>query len=150
MKTYTLSDIRHGVATLMGEARGETYNARRGVADCILNRAAHDGSIQAACTRPWQFSSWNHTDPNYNLVTRIAKSDQLIIEIASAMHDCLIVFMEALDEHWRWLPTLSGVSGATANCTHYFDDSIAPPTWADPRKFVIKLGRLNFFSLPYP
>jgi len=58
--------------TLWGEARGESLAGQIAVAWTIRNRV-NDGNAKSwwgegytgVCQKPYQFSCWNSTDPNY-------------------------------------------------------------------------------------
>ncbi len=71
--------------TIYGEARGEKLSGREAVASTVLNRvkfAARKGSywwgssIEEVCLKPWQFSCWNKSDPNYNLILKVNLDDE--------------------------------------------------------------------------
>ncbi len=60
--------------TIWGEARGEGEQGMQAVASVVMNRVAvarEKGSywwgnnIIQVCQKPYQFSCWNRTDPNY-------------------------------------------------------------------------------------
>jgi len=116
------------------EARGEGDLARLGVAFTIINRAHNPAwwgnDIQSVIFKKWQFSSM--TAPNDpQLATWPATDDpdwMRCLELASM--------------------ALSGTAvDPVKDADSYFDDSIAPPAWATPDKFVAKLGRLNFYAV---
>jgi N-acetylmuramoyl-L-alanine amidase len=75
---YTTADLDTMARTLWAEARGEPLAGQVAVASVILNRAlrpafAHDlagaaGAVARVCKAPWQFSCWNHDDPNRPLI----------------------------------------------------------------------------------
>ena len=136
---------------LFGEARGESDDTRRAVAQVIVNRACHPhrvfGSqrglmfhenIIRVITQPCQFSCFLTSDVNYPKLF-----DPLCHESKSVWDSCLALASEAL---------LSDKSpdGLTHNSDHYFDDSIQPPSWADPAKATVTIGRLRFYRLYLP
>lgn len=71
--------------TLWGEARGEGPQGMEAVASVILNRVktaqAKGGSywwgndIISVCQKPYQFSCWNRSDPNYRVLQAVTEKD---------------------------------------------------------------------------
>lgn len=67
-------DLQVLAATIYGEARGEDFFGQQAVASVVRNRVLvarqtgrkqfGDGSYHSCCLVPWQFSCWNHNDPN--------------------------------------------------------------------------------------
>src|SRR5690349_18676751 len=53
---------------IFGEARGEEYEAKVGVGCVVRNRVGHQGKYghgyQGVILKPYQFSCFNHGDPN--------------------------------------------------------------------------------------
>ena len=136
---------------LFGEARGESDDARRAVAQVVLNRAkfAHPvfGSqpgadfaenLRRVILKPRQFSCFLPDDPNCAKLLR-----PLDHERPEVWQRCLRAAQEALANRDRQ-DTL------TANSDHYFDDSLQPPRWADPAKQTVQIGRLRFYRLYLP
>lgn len=136
---------------LFGEARGESDVALRAVAQVVLNRARHphpvfgsrpaagwEENLRRVILRPGQFSAFDPADPNYaKLLHPHATED------AAVWARCVRCAEEALAARDQ-------ADALTANSDHYFDDSIQPPSWADPAKRTAKLGRLNFYRLYLP
>lgn len=119
-------------ATIWGEARGETPEGRQGVAAVIANRAAiasayrnkmgeshplfGDGRVLTACLAPWQFSCWNHNDPNrvQILALDFSAPDEILA-------DCIAVADEFL---------ASNPPDPTHGATHYKVTSLPwPSSW---------------------
>ena len=136
---------------LFGEARGEAESALRAVAQVVLNRAAHpqavfgsraglsfEENLRRVILRPGQFSCFHPADVNYAKLLRPYEAED-----TSVWERCLRCAKQALAT-WNQKDTL------TSNSDHYFDDSIQPPSWADPAKRTVKLGRLNFLRLYLP
>jgi len=117
---------------LWREARGETDDVIKGVANVIMNRARKQfTNLISVVTKPWQFSSL--TDPKDRQLTTWPKEN---------------------DPSWLKCLTLANdlIEGTLANpvggADHYYDISMkTPPAWADENKFVAKLGRIRFFNL---
>ena len=137
---------------LFGEARGESDLARRAVAQLVLNRARNPrrlfGSkpgtdfaenLRRVILQPWQFSCFNPSDPN-----RAKLLHPLDHAEPQAWERCLRCAREALRSSD---PGKQPPDALTANSDHYFDDSIQPPSWANPAKQTVKIGRLTFYRL---
>jgi hypothetical protein len=136
---------------LFGETRGEAEQSRRAVAQVIINRARYPHPVFGSSrglsfgenlvrvlTRPRQFSCFLTGDVNYRKIF-----DPLAQPDAAAWPECLAIADELLASHAE--PDL-----LTYNSDHYFDDSIEAPSWADPAKETVKLGRLRFFRIYLP
>ena len=141
---------------LFGEARGESDLARRAVAQLLLNRARTPrrvfGSkpeadfaenLRRVILQPWQFSCFNPDDAN-----RVKLLHPLDHEEPQVWERCLRCARQALQTgDYTARQNADQRDELTANSDHYFDDSIQPPSWADPSKQTVKIGRLNFYRL---
>ena len=136
---------------VFGEARGESEDAQRAVAQVALNRAqfphpvfgsragaAWEDNLRRVLLRRGQFSSFEPADLNYPKLLRPLDSEDA--RVWARCLRCAAAALAAKEQE----DTL------TANSDHYFDDSIQPPSWADPAKRTVKLGRLNFYRLYLP
>lgn len=136
---------------VFGEARGASPEARRAVAQVIVNRARHphrvfgsrpgvplEENLRRVILQPRQFSCFLESDPNYPKLLR-----PLDYEPPQVWRHCLDTARQALAEahqpDWR-----------TLHADHYFDDSLQPPSWADPAKQTVQIGRLRFYRLYLP
>ncbi len=126
--------------TLWGEARGEGPMGMEAVACVILNRVAVAQSygsywwgndIISVCQKPYQFSCWNRSDPNYR---RLLEVNDKNIHFATALR----IARRAVSG------TLNDITNAA---THYYADTIAAPKWAIGEKPTLKLGHHIFFKL---
>ena len=125
--------------TLWGEARGEGAVGMKAVACVILNRvkiAQARGSywwgnniIQVA-QKPYQFSCWNRSDPNFRKLQAVDDGD--------------LVFATALRIARR--AAAGTLSDITDGSTHYHAAGITP-YWTKNEKPVMTLGRHIFFRL---
>ena len=141
---------------LFGEARGESDLARRAVAQLLLNRARNPrrvfGSkpgadfaenLRRVILQPWQFSCFNPDDAN-----RAKLLHPLDHEEPAVWERCLRCARQALQAgDYNAQHNADQRDELTANSDHYFDDSIHTPSWADPSKQTVKIGRLNFYRL---
>ena len=115
------------------EARGESAEGKRAVAWVIRNRALTPSwwgsGWSGVILKPFQFSSFNSSDPN--AVKWPAKGDPAWMECLNAAAE--VFEGEAQDD-------------PTRGATHYYDDSIPKPEWTRAMIPVLKVGRLNFYK----
>lgn len=123
--------------TLWGEARGEGPVGMEAVCAVILNRVAHaqekggywwGDNIISVCQKPYQFSCWNRSDPNYRKLQGITESD---IHFATALR----IARRAL---------AGTLADATGRATHYHEQSILPG-WAKGQTPTARIGRHIFY-----
>lgn len=133
-----MDDLAVLARTLFGEARGEYEKtglaAFVAVANVVLNRkesGKYGSSLAGVCLRPWQFSCWNPSDPNYPLLT----DSDLTHPLLETCHTVAKAVAEGL-----W-PDL------TKGSTHYHATTIPPPRWAHGQKPTITLGHHIFYRL---
>lgn len=114
------------------EARGESVEAKRGVAWAIRNRVTHPGwwgdTWVHVILKPWQFSSFNAGDPN---------SIKFPSETDNAWQACLVISAEVFEGQGT-----DPVLGAD----HYHDVSIEPPAWTREKKLIASIGALRFYK----
>jgi len=137
----TQHDIDILARTIYGEARGEYDHPQGGLAaliavgNVIMNRIQRGGrfgcSIAAVCLKPYQFSCWNHEDPNLQIVKAAAPPTHTTFKLCLDVADPIA--------HNRW-PDL------TQGSNHYHASSCSP-SWASPDDFKIKIGRHLFYKL---
>lgn len=122
---------------LYREARGETREARIGVAWCVRTRVERGGwwgnTYSGVLRTKWQFSSL--TDPRDPQLSVWPRSDDA-------------VFLECLD-------VAAGVIGGWLPCPFpgadsYHDTSIPPPPWAEQARKCGRSGKLIFYSVSDP
>jgi spore germination cell wall hydrolase CwlJ-like protein len=137
--TVTDTDRDILARTLWGEARGETIAGQVAVAWTIRNRV-NDGKAKSwwgegyvgVCQKPYQFSCWNKTDPNYQFLIGLKQ----------------IPFRELAQARIAADQLIDGkVSDPTCGATHYYAISMkAAPTWAAKARQTLKLGGHVFFK----
>lgn len=125
--------------TLWGEARGEGPVGMQAVACVVLNRRALalDGGpdwwgrdIIGICQKPFQFSCWNRTDPNFKKVSRVDAADA---DFACALRIARRVLTEPADD-------------ITGGATHYHARGFIP-YWAEGRASCATIGDHLFYRL---
>lgn len=137
---YGIADINNPqdimARTVWGEARGEGFDGMCAVASVIINRVkkptwwGHD--VISVCTKPWQFSCWNQSDPNREKLINVTTDDPQ--------------FKIALDISAM---AISGeLNDITLGATSYYDKRMAqPPKWAIEKTPTTIVGNHIFFMV---
>jgi N-acetylmuramoyl-L-alanine amidase len=127
------ADITFLALVLWREARGESLDVRKGIANVILNRVAKPcwwgEDAMSVCFKKWQFSSL--TDPNDKQLTTWPRAN--LIE----WQECLLIAMRAIDGELE-----NTIKGADS----YYDVSINAPKWAAKDCFVCQIGKIKFYD----
>lgn len=125
--------------TLWGEARGEGSIGMIAVCCVILNRvkiAQSQGSywwgnnIIQVCQKPYQFSCWNRSDPNFQKLQAVDESD-LYFSTARRIAQRAIA---------------GTLTDPTEGATHYHAAGITPP-WARSERPCAVIGAHVFYQL---
>lgn len=126
--------------TLWGEARGEGTAGMSAVAHVVLNRVAiaearagywWGSNIIQVCQKPYQFSAWNRSDPNFRKLQKVEKSD---LQFATALRLARRAIQNKLGDD------------QTKGATHYHAAGIAP-YWAENEKPSAVIGGHIFYKL---
>jgi N-acetylmuramoyl-L-alanine amidase len=125
--------------TLWGEARGEGDKGMEAVASVILNRvrvAETNGNywwgnnIIQVCQKPYQFSCWNRSDPNFRKLQEIDEKD--------------LYFATALRIARR--AAAGSLKDSAHGATHYHHRDIRP-YWARKEDPVAVIGNHIFYRI---
>ena len=121
------------ITTIWQEARNEPYIGKVAVGEVIRERMrrrySSDGSVAGTVGRPYQFSGWKITDPNFLPSLYIDDFDPVVVECIKA---------------W-WESILSKYSkGAVLYCN--LSTVGVRPNWAKEENVVVKIGGHTFFS----
>ncbi|MCF8495847.1 MAG: cell wall hydrolase [Alphaproteobacteria bacterium] len=136
---YRSMEIDVLARTLWGEARGEGTGGMEAVAAVILNRVKvaqererfwWGNNIIQVCQKPYQFSCWNRSDPNFRILQAVDETD---LYFATAMRIARRALAGALRD-------------PTHGATHYHARSISP-YWAREETPTAILGRHVFYRL---
>jgi spore germination cell wall hydrolase CwlJ-like protein len=130
--------------TIYGEARGESMQGKRAVGNVVVNRARNPGwwsrgvdgepddSVAAVCLKPWQFSAWNHGDPNRLKVEDVTLDNELF-------RDCYYAALAVLQDR---------AGDPTDGATSYHATSMdPPPDWAQGRAPLCRIGGHAFYDV---
>lgn len=137
---YNALEVDVLARTLWGEARGEGSAGMQAVANVILNRVkvaqGHGGqfwwgsNIIQVCQKPYQFSCWNRSDPNFQKLQAVDKND---LYFATALRIAARAVEGVLDD-------------MTYGATHYHAAGIEP-YWTRGEKPVAVIGRHIFYLI---
>ncbi len=125
--------------TLWGEARGEGTEGMHAVAAVILNRVRiaeergkywWGGNIIQVCQKPYQFSCWNRSDPNFR---KLQDADENDLYFATALRLSRRAVIGALED-------------TTEGATHYHAIGTMP-YWAKREKPTAVIGKHIFYRL---
>lgn len=147
MPPDAIPDIRVTAQTLWGEARGEDVQGMKAVASVISNRVyiarhhigkfgkAHplfgNGSFADCCLRPFQFSCWLKTDPNYAKINALKWGDPVYFEALQIASD---VYEGILPDD-------------TNGALYYYSKTMkTPPKWAIGKTPCADIGTQLFFN----
>ena len=84
-----LDDTEAAILTIYGEARGEPFDGKCGVAVVIANRAEKWGKrVKDICLQKNQFSCYLSNDPNYPKLLKIAQDFSHELLVNSALDEC--------------------------------------------------------------
>lgn len=120
--------------TMVGEARGEGHEGMEAVGNTVINRTRlqtwFGKTIQEVCLKPFQYSCWNHSDPNSQYLKDLPESDlmyQMGYGIASGL--------------------MAGTIEDITNCaTHYYRIGSPTPAWAIGKSSCAHIGHHIFFK----
>lgn len=123
------------VLTIWMEARGEGPDGMQAVAWSLINRHAagkwYSGKTLAdTCIVPFAFSCWNTGDPNRRAAMQLSGNEQILSDIAGYLQNAIT----------------GSVDDPTNGATHYIDNSIMPPAWAQEATQCAQIGRLIFYK----
>lgn len=125
--------------TLWGEARGEGTAGMQAVAGVILNRVRRaelrggywwGNNIIQVCQKPYQFSCWNRSDPNFKKLQAVDEKD--------------LYFANAVRLARRAIS--GGLEELTGGATHYHAAGTSP-YWAKGEKPSAVIGNHIFYRI---
>lgn len=130
-----LSDVELLALCIYGEARGEPYEGKCGVAHVVLNRVKrhprYGTGIKDVILKPYQFSCFLEADPNFPKLIDLAVNPYLIDERYLEIAD------GCMDEY---------IPSPVENATHYYSDTMPrAPYWITKMTYITKIGHHSFF-----
>lgn len=141
------NDILIGAITMIGEARGESYDGRIAVAHTFTNRAAEKHRrLVDVCLEPAQYSCWWGEDANAVYVRSLAES--LFLTKASLRTPTDTGLLAAC-KHLMAGVYDGDLPDNTNGATHYLTQSLLwtkPPAWTKGKSPCAVIGRHAFFA----
>lgn len=136
MPNAYIQDVFMLALVIWREARGEPHTGKIAVGYSIMNRVQRPSwwgdSVLSVVGKKFQYSSM--TDPNDKQLTFWPQpTDPRWIECLAAARD--------IYEH--------NVPNPVPGADSYFADTIPPPKWATPDKFVDKIGHHSFYNMDH-
>lgn len=138
----TSHDLDILARTIFGEARGEYGRCEGGlpaliaIANVIVNRVQEKSwygtTITSVCQKPWQFSCWNHSDPNY-VIIKERVIDHPIFMICQSVAEAVV--------KGQWPDITKG-----SNHYHATDMALLPD-WSRGHNPKVRIGRHLFYRL---
>ena len=120
--------------TIYGEARGEGLSGMQAVANVVINRVKNPSwwgsDVVSVCKKPYQFSCWNKTDPNFLKITTVTKRDPVFVT-------ALALAEKAVN---GTLPDI------TNGATHYHTTTMTPPAWSYELAMKNTIGSHIFYA----
>lgn len=139
-----LSDEQILALTLYGEARGEPHEGRIAVGSVILERVDHrdwDGkTIQEVCLKPYQFSCFLPSDPNFAKLKAIAEDWEHGLLDSAPLQKCHAVAKGLLNGVIPRDPVI-----AAHHCTQYCAID-AQPDWKKTMRLIGTVSRHEFYA----
>ncbi len=121
-------DIDILARTLFGEAESGNTQDAQAIASVIMNRVAYPNwpySVSKVCLQPWQFSCWNHNDPNR----------QRILDASGAWFEkCKKIAADAI---------AGRLVDMTHKSTHYYATYVPAPKWSKAHRPVYEVRHRN-------
>lgn len=144
-KTFLdLSDAQLLALTIYGEARGESTEGKIAVGSVILERVEHrdwDGkTIKEVCLKPWQFSCFNETDPNFPKLIYIAGHWDSEMALNHALNDCYGIAVGLLN---GTIPRTKEI--AESHATQYLRVD-CDAAWEKKMRKVVTVGKHDFYT----
>ncbi len=120
--------------TAIGEARGEMIDGMQAVMWTGMNRFNakkwfSGTTIAGTFLKRLQYDCWRPDDINFQIITNLTADAGLL---KSALNWAAGIIQSVIPDH-------------TNGATHYFDDSIDPPSWTQGAEMTVKIGRLSFY-----
>lgn len=147
----TRDDLWLTALTIFGEARGSTQQDRLAIGYIIRNRAEArswygrdvsgypDHTPAAVTQKPWQFSCWNHNDPNRTTLDELNSQGLNALQV-KPFRACLKAAVDALDGH---------EPDPTEGSTHYVTTALLgsghAPEWAEQADTYRRIGSHTYF-----
>jgi len=118
---------------IYGEARGESDEGKKAVANVVRNRLKkkswYGKSYKEVSLKPKQFSCFNQEDPNYKILTELVIFDPIYGK-------CLEIACDIINNK---------IKDNTESSTHYHTVGVLP-YWVSKMTFVKQIGNHKFYK----
>lgn len=128
MTRENIEDVDVLARTLFGEAESGNLDDAESIAAVVVNRVHYPNwpdRVSRVCLQPWQFSCWNHNDPN---------RDRILNASGRWFEQCRAVAERAVQGALR---------DRTSGATHYYATYVPEPKWARNKKPVHRVNHRN-------
>ena len=119
--------------TIYGEARGEEEEGQIAVGNVIKNRVKkktrYGRNIKDVCLKAWQFSCWNHKDPNFKIISSLDRRNKTFVKLLATAEQILN----------------NDVKDNTKRSTHYHTSAIKPK-WSKGLTPIVTIGNHLFYN----
>ncbi len=119
--------------TAWGEARGEGATGMEMIMHVVMNRVKRGGwwgaTVSDVVKKPYQFSTWNKNDPNYQKMLSVDLNDtqfKTAVQLAQSVYS-------------------GELTDKTGGATHYHSNAVNP-SWADSSKITAVYGNHIFYK----
>ena len=140
LQKVTAEDMRILALTIDGEAEGEPFAGKVGVAFTVINRCharrwwgEPDHTISTVCLFPSQFTCWSEQDGNPKRLRGLS------LEKDSPYRQCLAAAAVAVH-------AMPEMPDPVAGATHYHAKYIETPWWVKNNKPVAEIGQHLFYA----
>lgn len=131
-EVVSAEDLDIAARTVWGEARGEPFDGKVAVAQVIVNRAEKGGwwgdTLKGVCRKDWQFSCWNHGDPNREKMESLGKDDPAYLQCLQAVAMALV-----------------GDGDLVGGACHYHTKAVTPG-WIEGAEVTANIGNHIFYK----
>ena len=133
--TITTAETRILAQTIWGENRGGGYLGMQSVCNAIMNRVKIGGwwgsTVMGVCLKPYQFSCWLRSDPNFPKLESITMTDADFVMAVNIAKEAIA-------------STLEDVTGGADS---YYSLSMAtPPDWSATAKYTVTVAGQKFYK----
>jgi N-acetylmuramoyl-L-alanine amidase len=144
----SLTDKQILALTIYGEARGEIRAGQIAVGSVILERVKHKDwegkTIPEVCLKPYQFSCYLPSDPNFPALKLLAGDWQHKYVQSPELQNCYQIADGLIDGEIPETPEIAE-HHACQYVTNAMLHSTSPPSWVGKMSLVVVIGGQSFF-----
>lgn len=130
-----MNDVDLMARTAWGEARNQGERGMQAICNVIMNRADNPTwwghNVKEVCLKPYQFSCWLPSDPNFAKLKAVGLEDKQYAQAYELAQ----------------LALYGGLEDLTGGATSYFAKTMEhPPKWAEDREPCAMIGDHLFYK----